>query len=82
MKKKNSDKVVEVILYPRECYGKIIIIYHLQLTTEVEEAKKAHKNACLEATFRFNEVLAKKRFEFLERVSVYIQAQSTFFHQG
>eukprot|EP00026_Physarum_polycephalum_P003488 Phypoly_transcript_03500.p1 GENE.Phypoly_transcript_03500~~Phypoly_transcript_03500.p1 ORF type:complete len:754 (+),score=141.83 Phypoly_transcript_03500:176-2437(+) len=53
-----------------------------QLSVDVEDAKKAHRASCLEVTLRLNEVLAKKKFEFLERVCVYIQSQSTFFHQG
>lgn len=53
-----------------------------ELQVDLEEARKGHRGACLEVTLRLNEVLAKKKFEFLERVCMYIQAQSTFFHQG
>lgn len=53
-----------------------------ELSESVEDAKKTHRATVLELTLRINEVLAKKKFEFLEYICVYIQSQSTFFHQG
>jgi Arf-GAP with coiled-coil, ANK repeat and PH domain-containing protein len=54
----------------------------IQLESDVLEARRNHTRASLDFTVTLNEVLARKRFEFLERIAVYMHAQMTFFHQG
>lgn len=53
-----------------------------ELESELAGARKAHTGASLDVALTMNEILAKKRFEFLERMGVYMHAQMTYFHQG
>lgn len=75
--KKKSQKVEEVSLQ----FGKRRLIVP-QYESEVVAARRAHTSASLDVALVLNETLAKKRFEFLERIEVYMHAQMHYFHQG
>ncbi|GAM22027.1 hypothetical protein SAMD00019534_052020 [Acytostelium subglobosum LB1] len=50
-----------------------------QEVTDIYRTRIAHSVDLVE---KMNELQARRRFEFLEMFCVYLQAQSTFFHQG
>ncbi|EGC36073.1 hypothetical protein DICPUDRAFT_97693 [Dictyostelium purpureum] len=53
-----------------------------ELSQEANESLKLRVQYGLDLVESMNQVQARRRFEFLEYFSVYLQAQSTFFHQG
>jgi len=53
-----------------------------EVAQEVNESLKLRIQYGLDLVETMNQVQARKRFEFLEYFSVFLHAQSTFFHQG
>ncbi|KAM9966223.1 hypothetical protein ACTFIR_006418 [Dictyostelium discoideum] len=53
-----------------------------EVSQEANETLKLRVQFGLDLVESMNQVQARRRFEFLEYFSVYLHAQSTFFHQG